>query len=154
MRLDSQFVLFSSLLALLVLLFLGLLGFFILIVVVRLLLLRFEHLVEALGVFLGQNSVAAQEIDQRTVGLLVEVPFLDVGLVTLQQHLALRLELSNLSRWFVPQRLGNSQLDLNAFVDETVQCLEGFRHSLGESGAVAAFLVDVVLQNLLAHVIR
>lgn len=152
MRLDSQLVLFAAVFAFLALLFLRL-GLLLFVVVVRLLFFRLDHLVEALGVFLGKHSVAAEVVDQRTALLLVEVPFLDVGLVSLEQHLALSLELSNLSRWFVPQLLGNSQLNLHALVDETVQCLEGFRHSLGESGAVASLLMDVVLQNLLAHVI-
>lgn len=116
MRLDSQLVLVTTVFALLIFLFLRF-RLFLIVVVVRLLFLRFEHLVEALGVFLSENSVTAQVVDQRTAFLLVEVPFLDVRLVSLEQHLALSLELSNLSRWFVPQLLGNSKLDLNTLVD-------------------------------------
>jgi hypothetical protein len=54
-----------------------------------------DDFVETLGVFLLEDSVAAEEVNQGSFFLTIEVPFFDVGFVTFEKRFALCLELGD-----------------------------------------------------------
>jgi hypothetical protein len=113
---DSKFLfrLFCGFLLLLRGLFLWL---FIAVVVVSAFAFGLDDFVEALRVFLLEHSVAAEEVNQGSFFLAVVVPFFDISFVAFEERFALRLKLSDLGRWFVPEFQGNSQLDFDTLVD-------------------------------------